>query len=342
MITIKDIARMSGYSTGTVSRVLNNRADVSDKAREKINKIINEYNYQPNSNAKMLKQTLSPDISVIVRGSSSLFLGYILEEIQIRIREHREMLNVLFIGEMDDEIEETVQLGQNMKPKGLIFLGGDPENFREKFSRIPVPSVLVTVDAEDLGFDSLSSFTTDDENGAACAIGELYSRGHRRIGILGGRSGAPGELREAFSKLRINGAVQELRKHGITFDFDRDYEACAYSLKGGYDAARKLVQRSPDLTGIFCLNDVVAVGAMRALKDMGMSIPEDISVVGFDGAEYVQYIIPRLATIRQDSAMLARKSVDDLLLRSSYGGPAVHEKIPFTFVDGETLASPRK
>ena len=75
MITIKDIARMSGYSTGTVSRVLNNRADVSDKAREKINKIINEYNYQPNSNAKMLKQTLSPDISVIVRGSSSLFLG---------------------------------------------------------------------------------------------------------------------------------------------------------------------------------------------------------------------------------------------------------------------------
>ncbi|MBR0374517.1 MAG: LacI family DNA-binding transcriptional regulator [Mogibacterium sp.] len=342
MITIKDIARMSGYSTGTVSRVLNNRTDVSEEAREKINKIISEYNYQPNSNAKMLKQTLSPDISVIVRGNTSLFLQSILAEIQIRMREHREMLNVLFIGETDDEIEATVQLGQNMKPKGLIFLGGNPENFREKFSRIPVPSVLVTVDAESLGFDLLSSFSTDDESGAARAVGELYSRGHRRIGILGGRSGVHGELKESFSKPRIDGAVQELNRRGIAFDLDRDYEACAYSTRGGYDAARKLLQKSPDLTGIFCMNDAIAIGAMRAFKDMGMSVPEDISVVGFDGAEYVRFTIPRLSTIRQDSAMLARKSVDDLLLRISYGGAAVHEKIPFTYVDGESVASPRK
>ena len=342
MITIKDIARMSGYSTGTVSRVLNNRSDVSDKAREIIKKIIDEYNYQPNSNAKMLKQTLSPDISVIVRGNASIFLLSILAKIQIRMREHREMLNVLFIGETDDEIEAAIHLGQNMKPKGLIFLGGNPETFREKFSQIPVPSVLVTVSAEDLGFDLLSSFSTDDENGAACAVRELYSRGHRRIGILGGRSGANDTTWDAFGKLRINGAVRELESHGIAFDLDRDYEACAYSVKGGYGAARKLLKKAPDLTGLFCLNDAVAIGALRAIKDMGMDVPKDISVVGFDGAEYVRYTIPRLSTIWQDSAALARKSVDDLLLRISYGGSAVHEKITYTYVDGESVASPRK
>ena len=139
----------------------------------------------------------------------------------------------------------------------------------------------------------------------------------------------------------MKGAVRELESNGIAFDYEKDYEECHYSAKGGFDAAKKLLERSPDITGIFALNDAIAAGAMRAFKDMGMDIPEDISVVGFNGSEYVRYTIPRLSSIRQDIAMLAMKSVDDLLLRISYGGPAVHEKIPYEFVNGESLASPR-
>ena len=96
MTTIKDIAKISGYSISTVSRVLNNRADVSEKAREKIEKVIRELNYQPNENARMLKQTVSSDISVIVRGNKSIFLESILEEIQIRMGKHGESVNVQF------------------------------------------------------------------------------------------------------------------------------------------------------------------------------------------------------------------------------------------------------
>lgn len=342
MTTIKDIARISGYSTGTVSRVLNNRSDVSDEAREKIEKVIDETNYQPNSNAKMLKQTVSPDISVIVRANKSIFFESVLEEIQRRMREHGEIINTLFIRDADDEVAAALQIGQNMKPKGLIFLGGSLDNFRENFSQIPVPSVLVTVDAQDLGFVNLSSFTTDDEAGAACAVRELYLRGHRRIGILGGYPAEMGEISDFYRDSRLKGAVRELEANGIAFDLAKDYEACDYSARGGFEAAKKLMQKSPDLTGIFALNDAAAVGAMRAFKDMGMDIPEDISVVGFNGSDYVRYTIPRLSSIRQDIAMLARKSVDDLLLRISYGGPSVHEKIPFEFVIGASIASPRK
>ena len=131
MTTIKDIAKISGYSISTVSRVLNNRADVSEKAREKIEKVIRELNYQPNENARMLKQTVSSDISVIVRGNKSIFLESILEEIQIRMGKHGESVNVQFIGETDDEVATAVQIGQYLKPKGFIFLGGSADHFRE-------------------------------------------------------------------------------------------------------------------------------------------------------------------------------------------------------------------
>ena len=81
---------------------------------------------------------------------------------------------------------------------------------------------------------------------------------------------------------------------------------------------------------------------MRAMKDMGLTVPNDVSLIGFNGVDYTRYSLPRLATIRQDAAMLARKSVDDLLLRISFGSPAAHEKIPYEYVDGESAAPPRK
>ena len=321
MITIKDIAQISGYSISTVSRVINNRSDVSEKAREKIESIIREQNYQPNENARMLKQNISSDISVIVRGSKSIFLESILEEVQIRMGKHGENINVHFIAETDDEVATA----------------------GEEFSQISLPSVLVTVDASEFGYDNLSSFTTDDEEAAACAVNMLLKQGHRRIGILGGYlSDRSGEFEDNYRTLRIRGAVKELEKHGIRFDFEKDYEPCAFSAESAFPAADKLLRRSPDLTAIFALNDAVAVGAIRAFRDMGLDVPRDISVVGFNGVSYVRYLNPRLATIRQDTAKLARKSVDDLLLRISYGSPAIHEKIPYEYFGGESTAPPSK
>ena len=110
MTTIKDIARMSGYSIGTVSRVINNRADVSEEAREKISEIIRERGYQPNSNARKLKQVISSEVSIIVRGNKNVFFEYILEEIQIMMRGYDENINVHFIGETDNEVATAARM----------------------------------------------------------------------------------------------------------------------------------------------------------------------------------------------------------------------------------------
>ena len=339
MTTIKDIARISGYSIGTVSRVINNRTDVSDEAREKINEIIRERNYHPNSNARKLKQVMSSEVSIIVRGSKNVFFESILEEIQVRMRGYEESANVQFIGETDDEVAAAVRIGQYVKPKGIIFLGGYLDTFREEFSQISLPCVLVTVGAQDLGFDNLSSFTTDYHDAGKCAAEKLLSNGHTRIGILGGY------LTDYSSGIRngkISGAVEVLKRNGIEFDFDKDYEPCPYSAEGGYKAAEKLLRRSPDLTAIFGVSDSIALGAIRALKDMNLRVPEDLSVIGFDGLNSVNYTIPRLSTIRQDTAMLAKKSVDDLLMRITYGSEAVHEVIPYEYIEGESVASVRR
>ena len=171
------------------------------------------------------------------------------------------------------------------------------------------------------------------------AVNKLLSYGHTRIGILGGYSA--NRSRE-HKNGKIIGAVEALDRQGITFDFDRDYEPCPYSAESGYEAAVRLLRRSPDLTAVFAISDLIALGAFRALKDIGRRVPEDVSVIGFDGLTYAKYSIPRLTTIRQDTVALAKKCVDDLLLRITYGGPAVHELIPYEFIEGESVAAVRQ
>ena len=138
MATIRDIARMSGYSIGTVSRVINHRADVSEETRSKVEEIIREQNYQPNTSARTLRRSASSEISILVRGNDNTCLHSLLEKVQICIREHGENANVQFIGETDDEVAVAAELVQSLRPKGLIFLGGNIPSFRKEFSKIDV------------------------------------------------------------------------------------------------------------------------------------------------------------------------------------------------------------
>ena len=138
------------------------------------------------------------------------------------------------------------------------------------------------------------------------------------------------------------GVPQLLQKNGIPFSLESDYVACSANAEGGYQAAKQLLSKTPDLTAIFALKDTIALGAVRAICDMGLRVPEDFSVVGFDGVILTKYSVPRLSTIQQDITTLARKGVDDLLMRISYECSAVHERVPYLYVNGESVARPRE
>ena len=338
MATIKDIARISGYSIGTVSRVLNNRSDVSQEARTRIENTIKELNFQPNANARGLKQASPSGISVIVRGMSNRFLVTLLENIQAKLSEHGENTSVLFLDETEDEVEGAIKMLGMSKPKGIVFIGGSTQSFHNSFSQIKVPSVLVTGSAKALEFDNLSSITTDDIAASTFAIKHLLDKGHKHISIIGGH---PVDYADDNMSQRISGALAALKDGGAESDTEKVCFPCYFSMQSGYEAANRMLDARPETTAVFALSDMVAFGTMRAFRDRGLEVPKDISIIGFDGIDFAKYFIPRLTTIVQDIDQLATRCVDDLLLRINYTRTASHIVVPFSFVDGESVACPR-
>lgn len=335
MTTIKDIARLSGYSIGTVSRVINQHSDVSPTARKKIEKIIAQQNFHPNSNAKLLKQLVKTSIIILVKGQMNIFLEIILEDMQKILNESGETISVTFLDEAANEVETAIHQCAERKPRGIIFLGGNVSYFKNEFDQIDVPSVLVTVPGEKLGFSNLSSYATDDVAASAAAVEYLVRMGHKSIGIIGGSASVQ---RGQIGYSRLHGAINQLKKFDIPFDIKNQYEPGRFSIESGYTSTLTLLKKNKKITALYCLSDIIAVGAMRAVYDLKMNVPDDISIIGYDGVAYGRYSIPRLATIQQDTAELARKSVEDLLMRINYENrSANHEMIPFRVLAGESI-----
>ena len=331
---IRDIAAKSGYGVGTVSRVINDQPNVSDRARERILAVMAELGYEPNSNARYLKMRSQTPVAVFVMGVGNRMFDDILGPLQAALAREDEQIVVTYLNGDIDEVRAAIDYQQARHPKGMVFLGGELESFRASFHEIETPSVLVTADASQLGFANLSSVTIDNVAAARSAVGHLLERGHRRIGIVGGNR-ASGQIGE----LRLRGAEQALREHGIELDYERDFEPCDFIEVGGYEATTCLLERTGDLTAVFALGDVVAFGALRAIVDRGLSVPGDISLIGFDDTAFSQYAVPRITTIRQDAARLAERAAKLLLSALRDGSPATHELVDFELVERESVCS---
>lgn len=335
-MTIKDIARLSGCGVATVSRVLNNYPDVSEATRRRVMAVVEQYGFQPNSNARNLKQQSGRRVAVIVKGTQNMLFAAMVEHIQRGLQDHALDATLYYLDEEANEVAFARQVCREYKPPAILFLGGDLEFFRKDFHSITVPCALLTNTAEEFRYPNLSSVTTDDEAGAATATNLLLEQGHRNIGILGGSWSS---TQIGFS--RIRGALGSLERRGLTVDADRISESCRYSMDDGYAAAGRLLDRCPELTAIFALSDVIAIGAIRAIRDRGLRVPEDVSVVGFDGVPLSRFLVPCLATVRQDTARIAHRGVELLVERMDRELPPVHERIPFQLMTGESVAPAR-
>ena len=332
MVTIKDIARESGYSISTVSRVLNHRSDVSPDAKKKIEETVRKFNFVPNNNAKHLTTNNSIAIGVLVKGTSNMLFASIVEEIQRMIEKTEYTLVVSYIDEDADEVEQAVLLCRERKPLGLLFLGGNPEHFEQGFEKVDVPCVLVTNRANTTKFENLSSVATDDIAGARCAVDALFEAGHKKIGILGGNL-----EKSHTSRQRFNGCKKSFEAHSQEMNADLCYEKSRFSFDSAYRAMGRLVEKYPDLTAVFAMSDVTAIGAIRALRDRGYRVPEDISVIGFDGIALADYYNPKLTTIKQQYQILATRSVEILFGQIELKMDPVHELVPFELVNGESI-----
>lgn len=331
-MTIVDIAKESGYSVSTVSRVLNHRQDVSPEAKKKIMEIVKAHNFVPNTNAKRLKQNTSRNIYVLVKGTSNMLFANITEEIQSVVGRTDYALNITYLDEDDNIGSETMRICRERKPLGIIFLGGSRDDFSEDFSSLSVPCVIVTSSAADWGVEELSSVSIDDEKAGETAVDYLIQNGHTRIAEIGANL--------EFSQtaiLRHNGYLKSLKKNGITPD-ERYYERARFSsYDSAYQAMERLLDKNIEITAVYAVSDVMAIGAIRAVLDRGLRVPEDISITGFDGSKLAQYYNPKIVSIRQPHKDMAERSVEMLFRMIDLHKPACHEMIPFELTDGESV-----
>lgn len=330
-MTIKDIARESGYAVGTVSRVLNNQPGVSDVARSKIMEVVEKYHFRLNNNAKHLKQQTNSGVAIIVKGTKNMMFAPLVESLQRMIKEKDYACLIYYIGEEDHEVEQALQVCRERQPLGILFLGSNQENFRERFSEVDIPCVMVTNSASTLSFSNLSSVSIDDTAAAERAVNYLISLGHRKIGILGG------EMQYSNpAKARYAGCLNAFHKNHIEFDLKKQFEYSRFTMDGGYKAMGDLLDKMEDLTAVFAMSDVMALGAIRALRDRGKRVPEEVSVVGFDGIEMGQYLVPKLTTIQQPAAIMAERCIEILLQCICGKGQSINEQIAFSFIEGES------
>ena len=294
MTTIKDIASVAGVSHMTVSRALNNSPQIATSTKELILKIARELNYRPNYSAKSLVMAKSYTVGVFfstIRHSTapSFFQSCLLgiyhslpKDYQLIIKDLSDGMDNLNLSRVDGVILVSQQESDN--------------EFIEFVQEFNVP--LVVLNRQVAG---VMNVLVDEVSGAMAAVEYLLRNQRQRIAMLNG----PGEIQSSID--RFNGYQQALGNAGI--EFNSDYLSLdEFSVFGGYQAMRQLLQRDivmPD--AVFCANDEMAVGALRAIREAKLAIPEDIAVVGFNNSEISQFTNPPLTTVLKPNEEMARR-----------------------------------
>ena len=330
-MTIKDIARESGCAVSTVSRALNNHPDVSNHTKEKIKAIVERHGFVPNNNARQLKVQQSRSVLILVKGAFNLFFATILESMQSQIAGEGYSAEVHYLDEEADEVLVAQQLQRERKPLGFLFLGGNVEVFKKRFDTIHLPSVLATTVSDELQFAQLSCVGVDDIAAGGAAGQYLVEKGHRSIAVIGGNR----EL-SYISALRYQGFCAAFAKTGTPHP-ESLYQKSSFNMDSGYRAMQKLLARDKSITAVFCMSDITAMGAMRAIHDAGLSVPNDISVLGFDGIQLGRYCVPQLASMQQPQQDIATKSVQLLLSQIEKQAPAQAVILGAALIEGESV-----
>ncbi|EJT6665080.1 LacI family transcriptional regulator [Clostridium perfringens] len=309
-MNIRDIARLAGVGVSTVSRVINDHPDVKDETREKILKIIKESNYIPNNSARILKKNNTNNIGVLVKGVFNPFFAEMINIIGNRINEAGYTM-ILQQNDYatEDDVDNLIAFVKEKRLQGIICLGGNFLNINdESFQFLDIPVVLTSVNT--LSKESKSKFSSigiDNVLAAKASIQYLIDKGHRNIGILLGEKNDVG-----ISGLRLEGYKKALEENNIPYSEENVFIG-DYDYRGAYRVTKEIINNRKDITAIFSISDIMAVGAAKSVIDQGLQVGEDISIMGFDGMDISKYYNPGITTVKQPKKNMANNSIDLLL-----------------------------
>jgi LacI family transcriptional regulator len=309
-ITIKDIAKKANVSIATVSNVLNNKGRVSEETRKRVKDIIDKYNYTPNLTARSLKNKNSHLISVIVpylhKGEleDNPYYWQVISGIESGAR--NENFHVMLTGISKDE---NLSFVNERHLDGIIVIGiNENTKLFNKIVELNIPCVFM--DSYLTGTD-LYQVYNNDKLGGYLGTKHLITLGYKKIILISGIKGKI-EEKSGVDYQRWLGYHQALKEAGIPYNPDLVFEE-GQTMVGGYYAAQNIFNLIDENTAIFVLSDIGAMGLIRGLTELGVSVPDDVSVMGYDDIFYTSYMTPSLTTIRQD-IFKKGKTVASLLL----------------------------
>lgn len=299
--TVHDVAVVAGVSRGTISRYVNGDPYVSDSARRAIEKAIAEVGYVPNTAARHLVMQRTETIAFIVHEPHSLFvedpnIGGILLGANAALSEADHQMAVLIV-DSERDTERVARYLSGGSVDGVIIVSArayDP--VARVVERLRLPAAFV---GHPPGATS-AAFVVIDNRGSARAITErLVRTGRRRIGMI-----AAALDRDSGAE-RLSGFTDAL---GDAYDDALVERVALYSYSAGRDGMNALLERAPDIDGVFAASDAVAAGAMEALRAAGRHVPDDVGVVGFDDSAWARRTLPALSTVRQPAEGLGREA----------------------------------
>jgi DNA-binding LacI/PurR family transcriptional regulator len=316
-VTIKDIARSAGVSHTTVSRALRGHSAISPGTVSRIQQIADDLGYVPNTVARGLKTKRSGVLGVIVRRIVDPFFSEVLNGIEEVLHGQGYGL-FLAASNRDSEREEAiVRLMSARRVDGVIICSTQvSEAHRWQLEGFGVPTVLINNQASE---EVIHSVYHDDAYGSGRLTRHLLELGHERIAYIGNaRAGRTTEE-------RLRGFEQEMSGAGLAVEPEYVVEGMNGLAAGGANGAEQLLELARQPTGIVCYNDVMAIGAIQMLGKVGLRVPHDCSVTGFDNIELAAYVSPPLTTFNQPKYELgcqAARMMLDLLNRQGAGEPA--------------------
>ncbi len=322
-VRLSDIARRSRVSPTTVSLVLNDKPGIPDETRERVLQAAKALGYERaasgssgtkrRANGNSSRRTVAVrTIGLVIKAipyqiaATNPFYSYVVAGIEECCR--RKRINLLYATLPVNENNQPVELPRLLNESevdGLLFVGTFVDETLQNILEVQSAPVVLVDGYSDFSYDSV---VTDNVNGAYTAVRHLIERGHKHIGIVGSRPQAYPSIRE-----RREGYIRALREDGIEPKYFAD---CLLDGNAARIATLELLRAHPQVTALFGCNDAMAIEAMHGAQQLGYRIPQDISIIGFDGIDVSQHVAPPLTTMHIDKVGMGRMAVELLMNRA--------------------------
>jgi LacI family transcriptional regulator len=303
--TIKDVAKRANVSIATVSRIVNNQTGYSEKTKKKVLEAIEELGYQPNAVARGLINRRTHTIGVLFPKLSSTFVTDLLSGIEKASHEAGSSVIVCHTESNGEKTMKYLQLLNEKRIDGIIFTSAPLiEEYYQYIKKMNVPLVLLSTESYAY---SVPFVKVNDRHAAYTATQYLIKQGHKNIGMI---SGNKHDL--IAGRPRIDGFISALQDHNLPFDEKRIVTNQGFSFYDGLDSLKTLLEQSPEITAIFAASDELAIGAISAAYQLGIKVPDELSIIGYDNLSIAEMAIPPLTSVAQPLTEMGEKAANML------------------------------